>query len=311
MTKKENVLGIAAALAANCIFGFSFIFSKSALKYAHPLLILAVRFTAAFLALNVLLAFKVFKISFKGKKITKLLLMSIAQPLLYFMFELYGLKLTSSALSGIIIALVPVGVAVFSGIFLGEKPNAVQIACSVLSLLGVAAVSFLSNDGSKNHTVGIILLAGAVITSCVFNLLSRDCSSEFSPFEKTYFMFSVAAVGFNIIAVAVLGQGYFTGIVRAFSNIEFICSIFYLSTLSSVFAFFLYNYSTSKITAVCSSSFSNIITVISVLAGVFILKEKFSLLQCLLCIPILLGVFGVNAFSLHDSKNRADLRVKH
>lgn len=285
---------MSAALLANLIFGFSFIFSKMALDVAHPLLILAVRFTVAFLALNLLMLFKIVKLNFKGKKIGGLIIMSIAQPLTYFIFELYGLKFTSSALSGIIIALVPVGVALFSGLFLGEKPTFWQIVCSIVSLIGVTAVSVISNNGSKSHILGIVLLIGAVISACAFNLLSRNCSKEFSPFERTYFMFLVGSVGFNVIAAVALKGSYIEGIASAFSSKEFIIAIIYLAIISSVAAFMLYNYSTTKITAICSSSFSNIITVISVLAGVLILKEKFSLLQLILCLPIIAGIWGVN-----------------
>lgn len=294
MKNKGQLKGMSAALLANVIFGFSFIFSKMALDVAHPLLILAVRFTVAFLALNLLMLLKLVKLNFKGKKIGGLIIMSIAQPLTYFIFELYGLKFTSSALSGIIIALVPVGVALFSGLFLGEKPTFWQIVCSIVSLIGVTAVSVISNNGSKSHILGIILLIGAVISACAFNLLSRNCSKEFSPFERTYFMFLVGSVGFNVIAAVALKGSYIEGIASAFSSKEFIIAIIYLAIISSVAAFMLYNYSTTKITAICSSSFSNIITVISVLAGVLILKEKFSLLQLILCLPIIAGIWGVN-----------------
>ena len=44
MKNKNKFAGAAAALAANTIFGFSFIFSKMALGAAHPLIILSVRF---------------------------------------------------------------------------------------------------------------------------------------------------------------------------------------------------------------------------------------------------------------------------
>ncbi len=297
MENKGQIKGMLAALLANIIFGFSFIFSKMALGVAHPLLILAVRFTVAFLTLNILIVFGVFKPNFKGKNIKNLMLMSIAQPLAYFIFELYGLKLTSSALSGIIIALVPVGVTLFSGAILGEKPTVWQMICSVVSLIGVTAVSVISNNGSKSHILGIVLLVGAVISATSFNLLSRNTSKEFSPFERTYFMFLVGTVGFNIIAVLNLGKDYFKGFAIAFSSIDFIIAIIYLAIISSVAAFMLYNYSTSKITAICSSSFSNIITVISVLAGVLILNENFSPLQLILCLPIIAGVWGVNFLS--------------
>ena len=87
MNKNNSLLGSLAALFANIIFGFSFLFSKLALAVAHPLIILAVRFVAAFLILNLLWAMGFIKINFKGKPIGKLCLMALAQPLLYFIYS--------------------------------------------------------------------------------------------------------------------------------------------------------------------------------------------------------------------------------
>ena len=220
--------------------------------------------------------------------------MGVAQPLLYFIFELYGLKLVSSALSGIIIGLVPVGVILLSGLILKEKPSGVQCICTAVSIMGVSAVSIISNNGDKSHFLGILLLVGAVISASVFNILSRDISKEFTPFERTYVMFLIGCIGFNCIAAAVLKDKYISNVFNAVKNVGFDVSIIYLAVVSSVLAFLLYNYSTSKISAVRSSSFSNIITVVYVLAGIMILKEDFSIWQVLLCIPIILGVWGVN-----------------
>ena len=291
---KKQLLGMAAALGANFIFGFSFVFSKMALRVAHPLIILAVRFTVAFLVMNILVLTRAVKINLRGKKKGKLLLMCIAQPLLYFVFELYGLSLTSSALSGIVISLVPVGVILMSTTFLGEKPTALQIICTIISIVGVAVISLISNDGGKNHIVGIVLLVLTVLSASAFNILSRSESANFTPFERTYFMFLVGFVGFNTIAAVALRGEYVSGLISAVCEWKFIVAILYLAVLSSVFAFLMYNYSTTVISAVRSSSFSNIITVVSVLAGTIILKEDFSIAQLLLCIPIILGVWGVN-----------------
>ncbi|MBE6732965.1 MAG: DMT family transporter [Ruminococcaceae bacterium] len=294
MKSNKQFLGMAAALAANVIFGFSFVFSKLALSVAHPLVILAVRFTVAFLLMNILWLAGLLKLNFKNKPKGKLLAMAVAQPLLYFILELYGLKMVSSALSGIIIALVPVGVLVISTLFLRENPTKTQVFYTLVSIVGISAISILSNDGEKSYLLGVALLVGAVIAAAVFNILSRKEAEHYSPFERTYAMFFIATVGFNIIAFCVLGKGYFSEVVSAFQSSDFIIAIIYLSVLSSVAAFMLYNYSTSKISAVRSSSFSNIITVVSVLGGVIILKEKFSILELLLCIPVILGVWGVN-----------------
>ena len=297
MTNKKENYGMAAALVANLIFGLSFIFSKLALGVAHPLVILAVRFTVAFLALNLLLLTGKIKVNFKNKPKFKLIMMGLMQPLLYFIFELYGLSLVSSALSGVIIALVPVVVMLLAVIFLNEKPTWIQVICTVISITGVALVSILQNDNTKTYFTGILLLVGAVICAALFNVLSRSESARFSPFERTYIMFLLGCIGFNALALAVLRGNYISEVVSALSETKFIIAIFYLAVLSSVAAFMLYNYSTTVISVVRSSSFSNIITVVTVLAGVIILKEKFSVSEYLLCGIIISGVWGVNTFT--------------
>lgn len=302
MTNKKYTLGILSALIANIIFGFSFIFSKTALSVSHPLVILSIRFTFAFIFLNILLLVGKSKLNFKNKPKSKLILMGVAQPLLYFIFELYGLSMVSSALSGVIIALVPVVVIILARIFLKETATTLQTVCTLVSIAGICAISIISNNGSKNHFLGIILLFGAVICAAVFNVLSRSESAVFTPFERTYIMFLIGVIGFNLIAFLVLKENYFSLIISSISNIKFIIPIIYLSLVSSVLAFLLYNFSTTQISVIQSSSFSNIITAVTVLAGVIILKEKFSLIEYILCAVIILGVWGVNVFTKENSK---------
>lgn len=292
MSKKLK--GSAAALITNVIFGFSFLFSKVALKYAHPLVILPVRFTLAFAVLNLMWLTGIVKMELKGKPKKRILIMALAQPLFYFIFELYGIELTSSALSGVIISLVPVAVLLLSAVFLKEKPTLVQILFSLLSLGAIAAVSFISNDRNNNHLLGIILLLGAVICAAFFNILSRKESESYTPFERTYIMFLCGSVGFNLLSFCVLGKSYPKMLLDASIHPEFWGSIAYLAVVSSTIAFMLYNYSTGVIGSVKSASFSNLITVVSVLAGIFILGENLRPEQLVLCLLIVIGVIGVN-----------------
>ncbi len=294
MNKNKGLLGSFAALFANVIFGFSFLFSKLALNVAHPLIILAVRFIIAFLILNLLWALRLIKIDFKGKPIGKLCLMALAQPLLYFIFELYGINSTSSAISGVIISLVPIAVILLSGIFLKEKATVIQIVCSVISLICVGTISILSNNGTKSSALGIILLIGAVICAAVFNILSRSLSGSFSPIERTYMMFLIGSVGFMLISAISLGSSFSGEFVSAVSNSQFWLAICYLSILSSIGAFLLYNYATSNISTLRAASFSNIITVVSVIAGMVFLKEVLNVTEIICCVFITLSVFLVN-----------------
>ena len=291
---KQSVKGSAAALIANVIFGFSFLFSKIALDVAHPLIILSVRFTVAFAVLSALWACGAVKLNLRGKPKKRLLLMALAQPLVYFITELYGIDYTSSAMSGIIISLVPVAVIVLSTVWLKETPTLPQILFSALSLGAVVAISLLSNDGGQNHLFGVVLLLIAVLCAAVFNILSRGESARFTPFERTWVMFLVGTVGFNLISVIALGGNYVEELARAVSQPLFWGSIGYLSIASSIAAFMLYNYATTNISTVRAASFSNLITVVSVVAGVLILRETMSLPQLICCVLIIVGVFGVN-----------------
>ncbi len=292
--KSKQIKGSVAALVVNIIFGFSFLFSKVALSFAHPLIILAVRFTVAFAVLNLMWMFKIVKMSFKGKPKKRILLMSLAQPLLYFILELYGIENTSSAMSGVIISLVPVVVIVLSTLFLKERPTLAQVLFSLLSLGAIVVISILSDDGAKNKLFGILLLLGATLCAAIFNILSRTESEHYSPFERTFIMFLVGTVGFNTIAFLGLRSNYCAEFLSAVCVPQFWGAILYLSVASSIIAFMLYNYSTSVISPVRSASFSNLITVVSVLAGLLILKESMSVPQLICCGLIIIGVFGVN-----------------
>ncbi len=294
MKDKKQLKASLAALCTNVIFGFSFLFSKVALGYSHPLVILAVRFTVAFGVLSLLWALGVFRMSFKGKAKGRIFLMALAQPLCYYVCELYGIKLTSSALSGVIISLVPVVVIILASVFLKERPTMRQVLFSALSLGAIALISIMSNDGAQNTIWGIVLLLGAVLCASIFNILSRKESKEYSPIERTYVMFFIGTVGFNLIAAASLGSGYITELANAAIHIEFWGAIAYLSIASSIIAFLMYNYSTTILPPVKSASYSNLITVVSVLAGIFILGEILSPIQLVLCAAVIIGVFGVN-----------------
>ncbi len=296
--KSKTFLPMLCGITANVIFGFSFLFSKTALSTGiHPTVILAIRFFVSFLVMNILVLTGAVKVSFKNKPIGKILLMAVFQPVLYFIFELYGLKEVGSAVSGVILALVPVVVCAASGMFLKEKPTALQTVFTIISFLCVGAISIISESGSEFSLFGLLLLILAVLCAAAFNILSRSSANNFSAAERTYIMFAVGFLVFSVLPFFTMGTAYFGEVARAVTNTGIIISIIYLSVLSSVAAFLMYNYCTGKIGVVKASSYSNIITVISVPAGIIFLKEEVSLVVLLLCVTIMFCVYMVNKIS--------------
>jgi len=282
-----------AGIGFASIFGFSFMFSKIALNHLTIMQLLAFRFGIAFILFQTLVFLKVVKVDLKGKSLKLLLATALFQPILYFVTETIGINLSQSNEAGLMIALIPIAVAVFSSLILKEHPSKRQVLFILLSISGVMFINImkLSSDVSINM-LGILFLLGAVISAALYNIYSRKASKVFKPMEVTYFMMLVGAITFNVFAlIESISSG--NGINYLNFNQEVIWPLIYLGVLSSVLAFFLINYTLSKLTAHESSVFANLVTVISIFAGTFILGESFEYYHIIGSILIIIGVYGV------------------
>lgn len=298
--KSKTIKATLAALFAQVIFGFSFMFTKIALGSASPLTVIADRYIMAFLGMSVVMMFRKTKLKFT-KDIWKLVLMSLFQPVLYFLFETYGIKLTTSAFSSIMIALIPV-VCMISGIFmLKEVPSSMQYAFTSLSVFGVVMVALAGNADGTVTPLGVVLLFGAVLSSATYNITSRKISGEFSALERTYAQTIFGLLIFLIIALFENIKAP-QNLILHFQNPEYFWAIFYLGIVSSVIAFVLLNYANTHLPVAKTTVFSNITTVVSVIAGAIFLKEKFTWQTGLATVMIVVGVWGVQALRVKNKK---------
>lgn len=280
---------VGAALLGNTFFGLSFLFSKVALQKLEPFVLLAVRFTAAFVILNWILAAGKTKINFKGKPMGKLLLLGIVQPVLYYTFENYGIRGTSTAFAGTLLAVVPVITLLAGIIFRKEIPSGIQTAGSVISVAGVAVISITQQSGSSEMK-GILFLFCAVLSSVAYNLLMRDTADYFTSFERTYVMIAFGSIFFILFALIKSGGGSLVEMLRPLQEPSVWGSIFYLAAFSSVAAFFLLNYAFSCLSLAQASIFTNMVTVVSIAAGIIFLGEAFTVPQFLGSVAVLVGV---------------------
>ena len=295
----DTLKATVAGLLGYSIYGFSFLFAKVALNTAHPDVLLSVRFITAFLVLNLFLLTKKFSISLKGKSVGKLLAMGLVQPVIYFICEARGIAMTSTSFSGIIIGLSPVVGIIFGFLFLREKYSLFQIICTVLSVAGVILTTTGSDGGFS--VIGCLLLLVSVVSTTAFAALSRNIADEFSPFERSYVMTGMGAAAFTVVALFST-KGELSQWTDALTNVQFTGSVLYLALVSSVGAFMLINYALNHLSIGHTLIFSNFTTVISVLLGVFIMKDSFSPIQLTGVIIIIFSVFGVSVYKAKAEK---------
>ncbi|MDD3705271.1 MAG: EamA family transporter [Clostridiaceae bacterium] len=296
MRKYEAYLPYLAGFAVSLIFGLSFMFTKQALETLPTTLLLSYRFSLAALLLTLLWLSGAIKINLKNKPLKELMLLSLFQPIAYFIFETTGVKLASSSEAGIMIALIPVVVTIFAAIFLKERPSKAQLFFMVSSVIGVIFIVLMSGSENRTgHLAGILSLLGAVLAAGVYNILSRKLSANFTPVEITFVMMWTGAAVFSTLSAATgIINGNIEKYITYLGSASTLFSILYLGVLSSVCAFFMMNYMLSKIPASNSSVFSNLTTVVSIIAGVFIRHETFHWYQFAGSIIIILGVWGTN-----------------
>ena len=300
--KKTHTLSLLAALTSAVIFGMSFMFSKLALEVAAPTVLLAFRFTVAVAAMSLVILVNalvgklrgrpLFAFSLRGKPVYQLLLLGIVQPVAYFIFENYGILYTSSAVAGTIIAAVPVCCILMDVLVLHERVTLKQVLCALGAIGGVALISV--GGAMMVSALGMLFLVLTMLSDTLYYGISHNAAKRFTPFEMTYVMFIVGMVVFIPVGLIYAGGLHSPLITGPMHDGGFWVAVLYLGLLSSVLAYGLLNFANSHLSVSETSLFSNVTTVVSVLAGVVLLKEPFSVWQMLGVAVILVCVFVAN-----------------
>ena len=288
--KKIHILSLLAALTSAVIFGMSFMFSKLALEVAQPTVLLAFRFAVAVAAMTLVIAVNALVGKLRGRKLFAFSLRG--KPVAYFIFENYGILYTSSAVAGTIIAVVPVCCILMDVLVLHEKVTRRQVLCAVGAIGGVALIS--AGGAVMISALGLLFLLLTMLSDTVYYGISHSAAKVFTPFEMTYVMFLVGMAAFIPAALFQTGGLHSELITVPAQSGQFWLAVVYLGVLSSGVAYGLLNFANSHLTVSESSLFSNVTTVVSVLAGVILLKEPFSLWQILGVAVILVCVFIAN-----------------
>lgn len=300
MKKHLNYL---AGIGFASIFGFSFLVTKDALEAFSPFELLFLRFALATALLGALALLRLVRLDYRGKDPRPLVLACLFQPILYFASETFGVAESATSTAGLVLGALPAAVAALGALMLKERLSRLQAASLCLSVAGVALIVSGGGGGraGEGSLLGLLCLFGALLSAAFFNVYSRRASRSFSPVESTFAMMATGAVAFGALALgeALLGAG---GIAVARAGLLERATpgawgaVLYLGALSSVVAFFLVNFSLSRVKASQSAVFSNLTTVISVAAGVAFRGEAFGLPELFGSLLIVLGVFGTNAF---------------
>ena len=298
MNRKGNTgKAVAAAIIANTIWGFSFMATTLALKHISVMLLLSIRFTFSFVMMLILILLGIGKVSFRNKPLALFLLMGLCEPVIYFITETYGIKYTSSSFSGITLSLIPITTAILSAIIIKEHLPVRRLLWITCSVAGVVLISVNQTGEGIIQAKGAAFLLAAMLSASFFSILCRTTAVHFTSFERTFIMMMLGCIAFTGAAIVENGSDYGGLFITAVQNREVIVPVLFLSVVCSIIAFYCMNYAMTYLEVSRAVTFTNIIPVVSVLAGTVLLKETISPVFLSGIVLILTGLYMVNRIS--------------
>lgn len=303
-------LAYAAVVLNAVIIGFSFLFTKMALQQAAPLDTLVYRFAISFAVMSIPVLFGKVKLSFHGKRLLAALPLALLYPLGFFTLQTFGLQHATSSEGGILYAFTPVLTMIIASLFLKETTTAFQKLSIFLSAFGVVFIFVMKGSGIDwANMTGIILLFLSCLTSAGYSVLARSLLKTFKPGEVTYLMLGIGFITFLIASVTDhAASGTLHSIFEPLTSGTFIISVLYLGIFSSLLTALTANYALSKLEASKVGVFSNLSTVVSIVAGAAFLNEEVTIYALIGSIMIIAGVMGTNRAGRRLKK--ADYGVK-
>lgn len=307
-TTGRQWLPVTCLILAMFLWGSSFIALKIAFTGYHPMLVIFGRMAIASICfLPFLASFK--RLSIRKTDIKYLLLMSVFEPCLYFIFEAKAIENTSASQAGVITALLPLLVAITAWLVLREHIGKTTITGFAVAIIGACWLSLASEQSESapapllgNFYEFLAMLCAAGYTVTLKHLTSR--------FPVLFLTASQAFIGSVFFAFFLLSPEVKMPTVI---NTGPTLAIFYLGIVVTIFAYGLYNFSVSKIPANQAAAFVNLIPVFSVILGILVLSEQMMPQQWFACALIFCGILishlGATVTRREDIQSEAENRT--
>lgn len=281
------------ALAAAVLFwGVSFVATKVVLDSLLPSAYMLIRFALASIPFGIMLIFRPLP-RLPMRVHIRLALLALFEPGFYFILETEGLARTSAAKASIIIAAIPVVVAVASRVLLRERMPRRAAVGAAASLVGVAVLVLADPAAGIDRLVartGDFFVLGAVVAATFYMLVVRSIHTEVSTFHITALQVLYGTAFFGVYFLIVRPPVAWGSI-----SPEAIAALAFLVAFATIAAFFAYNYALSKVTAGQAAVTLNGIPVVTAITAWVILGERLTIAQMAGGLLVLAGVTVANA----------------
>lgn len=284
--------GLVLAAIGYSIWGVSQTLTRIGLESASPAVLLTARFLVAFVLMNILLASGMAKLSLRGKKIGRLFLLGLLEPILAFLFESYGIYFTNASFAGIMVSTGPIISFFIAAALLKERPTRRQKIFIWLPVAGVAMTALSGHMNGIIRPVGVVLLIASCCAAAFARVVNRGVSAEFTAFERTYVMMALGCAVFGSMAVLQHGA-HPEALLRPLQTPGFLFAAITLGVFCSLLAYLSVNAAAAELPVTQISVFPSLTTVVSIMAGTLVLGEPLTAGAIVGAALIMVGIWNV------------------
>jgi len=276
----------ARAIAAVVIWGLNFVVMKLGLHSLSPMLLGALRFSAASLP------FLLFVRPPRGLPWRFVLGYGLAQGVGQFGLLFLGLRLGMTASMASVVMQVQVFFTLAASPWLHERVRPAQWLGLAVAMAGLLMIATSHGDGPGQMTlIGFVLTTGASTMWAASNVIARRASQSYvyEPFPFIVWSGAVAIVPFFALAVWLDGADVVARQLRSL-DLTAIAAVLYLALLATLLAYSLWTRLLQRHPAGEVAPFALMVPVVGLWAGVVLLGEQPSGMQWLGTAIVLLGL---------------------
>lgn len=298
LLSNKSIIGHLLALLTIVIWGTTFIATKVLLVDFSPMEILFFRFLMAYLVLLAIKPKFIKPVSWKEEGI--FFLASASGISLYQYLENLSLEYTSPSNVSIIIACSAFFTALFSKLILkNEKISKFFFLGFIVSIIGVALVSYTDDASSNTSSIGDLIALSAAVLWGIYSVSVKITSSyQYSPLlvtRRIMFYGTVSLIPFCIFGNQDLSLGRFL-------DIENLLLMAFLGLLASALCFFTWNLAVNYIGAVKTGLYIYFSPVVTIIFEAIVFSTVPTWLGGLGTVLILIGLY-VSSIKTKESKN--------
>ena len=285
----HNRKGIFLALAANILWGTTFVVSQVALSYVNPYDLVFLR---SLVGTIIILAIFIFTPQLRHMAFLELMRLRIwILSILYavgFLLQYLGQDYSDASNATMLANLAPVFIPIMAALFLRDRITRLGILVMVMGGSGLGLMSLGSLHLNPDEILGDALLIGTSLSYSLFIVLSKRYRA--SGLESSFLVIILVTLMLlpQAIFLGHLGPGSFDIPIRA------LIDIIWLGATGTVIALALYLRALRSINATASGIFLLLQLVFGLVLAFLMLGERLSLLQMLGAALILSAIVAIS-----------------